>query len=78
MLKKKIIENVSKKNYTVVSIGRYKMVMMEGVCSSECPYFDKCETIMIPTTSGGLTNLISECGKYPNLIPPRRKKIKRG
>ena len=66
-----------KKNYTVVSIGRYKMVMMEGVCSSECPYFDNCETIMILTTSGELTNLVSECGKYPNPIP-RRKEIKRG
>ena len=66
-----------KKKYTVVSIGRYKMVMMEGSCNSDCPYWNNCKTIMIPTTSGELTNLISECGKYPNLIP-RRKKIKRG
>ena len=54
-----------KKGYRVVSRGKYKMVMMEGLCSSECLYFDTCETTLVPTTSGELTNLLSECGKYP-------------
>ena len=76
-LPRKTIKMLVKKKYKVVSVGKYRMVMMKGFCSSECPYFDNCETTLIPTTSGELTNLISECGKYPGLVP-RRKKTKRG
>lgn len=67
-----------KKEFILVIVGDYKMLMKRGSCTADCIYLNFCEKILLPDPNNStITDLGTICSSYPGYVPIFGRKRKR-